>query len=284
MGQPEFLTVPELANLLRIKERKVYDLAATGAVPCTRATGKLLFPENEVRAWITKNQTGTKKARPSVFLGSHDPLLEWALRQSECGLATYFDGSSDGLARFAAGEGIAAGLHIPDATGWNISVVKEQCGGQDAVLISWATRQRGLIFRGEMATKVTGIRDLKGLKVATRQPSSGTSILLQRLLNEGNVEQLTASDVYHSEQDAVHAVADGTADVTFGLEVISRPLGLSFLPVARERFDILVDRSAYFEEPFQRFIEFCRSSVFRDRVAVQPGYFFDGLGAVRWNA
>lgn len=54
----EYLTVRELAELLRLKERKVYDLAASGAVPCSRATGKLLFPANEIRTWIARAQSG----------------------------------------------------------------------------------------------------------------------------------------------------------------------------------------------------------------------------------
>ncbi|NND20113.1 MAG: helix-turn-helix domain-containing protein, partial [Silicimonas sp.] len=114
----EFLTVRELAELLRIKERKVYDLAASGRVPCSRATGKLLFPAGEIRAWSDGAKSGGARAgaeRPLIFLGSHDPLLDWAIRQSQSGLATYFDGTHDGLARCAAAEGVAAGLHIHDA-------------------------------------------------------------------------------------------------------------------------------------------------------------------------
>ena len=133
MSDPEFMTVPELAALLRIKERKVYDLAASGEVPCTRATGKLLFPERGIRAWLDDHSDGglAKPPRPAVLLGSHDPLLDWAVRESRCGLASYFDGSSDGLTRFLAREGVAAGLHLLDAEGreWNIPTVARTCGG-----------------------------------------------------------------------------------------------------------------------------------------------------------
>ena len=58
----EFLTVRELAEVLRIKERKVYDLAASGRVPCSRATGKLLFPAGEIRAWIDGAKSGGARA------------------------------------------------------------------------------------------------------------------------------------------------------------------------------------------------------------------------------
>ena len=83
---PSFLTVKEVAALLRVTERKVYDLASSGKVPCSKATGKLLFPEKDLRGWIAAAQTGPSTARedgtqrPSVVLGSHDPLLDWAIR------------------------------------------------------------------------------------------------------------------------------------------------------------------------------------------------------------
>jgi len=84
---PEYLTTREVAELLRLKERKVYDLAAEGNIPCTRATGKLLFSKAGVELWLAQNSTGNDKAsgpKATVIAGSHDPLLEWALRESQC--------------------------------------------------------------------------------------------------------------------------------------------------------------------------------------------------------
>lgn len=285
---PEFLTVKELADLLRIKERKVYDLASAGDVPCTRATGKLLFPEAEVRAWIEGKHTGKSAARPAVFLGSHDPLLEWALRQSRSGLATYFDGSSDGVARFKAGEGIATGLHIHDASGddWNVPTVAQECSGLDVVLIAWATRRRGLVFNNASLAKFRSLPDIRGKRIATRQPSSGTSVLFAELLAEAS-QKIPDSNIvgpHHSEQDAVLAVSEGAADVTFGLESVASQFGLGFVPLVDERFDILVDRAAYFDEPIQTLLAFCRSDTFMERAQALTGYGLGGLGEVRWNA
>ncbi|MDJ0931215.1 helix-turn-helix domain-containing protein [Breoghania sp.] len=103
---PSYLATREMAELLRVKERKVYELISTGAVPYSRATGKLLFPREAVLAWIEstgggEGHAGGAEERPNVLLGSHDPLLEWALRESCSGLAAFYDGSFDGIERFA---------------------------------------------------------------------------------------------------------------------------------------------------------------------------------------
>ena len=49
----EFLTTREVAEMLRVKERKVYDMAAEGEIPCRRVTGKLLFPRSEIEKWLS---------------------------------------------------------------------------------------------------------------------------------------------------------------------------------------------------------------------------------------
>lgn len=276
---PEFLTVHELAELLRIKERKVYDLAAAGEVPCTRATGKLLFPKAEVRAWINEKASGSRPARPAVFLGSHDPLLEWALRQSRCGLATFFDGSGDGLTRFQNGEGIATGLHVQDAKtdDWNIAHVAESCASENAVLIGWATRARGLVVR--QGSDIKSLDDVSGHRIAARQPNSGTAILWDRLVGKTGT-----SEVHLSEQDAVVAVAEGATDVTFGLQSMAEQFNLGFVPIIEERFDLLIERSAYFAKAFQTFLEFCQCKAFESRANAMAGYDVSRLGEVRWNA
>lgn len=289
-GGPEFMTVPELAELLRIKERKVYDLAASGQVPCSRATGKLLFPSEEIRAWIGGHRSGPERApaRPCVFLGSHDPLLSWALGQSGSGLASYFDGSLDGLARFRAGEGVATGLHVREPAGddWNVATVERECADLDAVLVSWAVRRRGLVVRPETLDDTRGIADLAGRRIAARQAGSGTEVLLGSLLEDAGLSRgdVTLTQPSRNESDAVLMVLQGAADVALGLETIARQFGLAFRPVLDERFDILVDRRSYFEPPLQRLLAFMRGAVFSDYAATLGGYDIGQIGEVRWNS
>ncbi|SDG98339.1 helix-turn-helix transcriptional regulator [Alloyangia pacifica] len=286
----EYLTVRELADLLRLKERKIYDLAASGEVPCSRATGKLLFPASEIRAWIEGAQSGGFVAapvtRPGVFLGSHDPLLDWAIRQSRCGLATYFDGSLDGLTRFAAGEGVATGLHVRDANGdWNTGAARTASAEQNAVLVGFAARRRGLVLREDGPTP-RGLADLAGLRLAPRQDSSGTAGLLRDLAAEAGLDlgSVTLTPLERTEDEAVQSVRRGEADVTFGLESVAHSYGLRFVPVIEERFDLLLDRKAWFDPPLQTLIAFCRSETFRARAGSLGGYDLSRLGEVVWNA
>jgi len=289
---PEFLTVKELAALLRIKERKVYELASSGEVPVSRVTGKLLFPEQEIRAWIAAGRSGGEAiaaaSRPAIFLGSHDPLLEWALRQSRCGLATRFDGSFDGLDRFAAGEGVACGLHLHDeaADDWNVPQVVERFAGENVVLVSWVRRSRGLVVRPEDAGAIRSIPGLAGRRMAARPAETGTQALFDRMRAAAGLaaEAIDVAETAPSENDAVQAVAQGAADAAFGLESFARLYNLAFVPIVSERFDLLVDRKAWFDGPLQTFMAFVRSDHFRSRAADMAGYDASGAGEVRWNA
>lgn len=291
VATPEYMTVRELAELLRLKERKVYDLAASGEVPCSRATGKLLFPADEIRAWIKGAGSGGMSheaaSRPMILLGSHDPLLDWAIRQSRSGLATFFDGSMDGLDRFVMGEGIAAGLHVYDAekNDWNVPAVSARMSAQNAVLVHFAGRSRGFVLREDGPSPET-FADLGGLRICPRQPEAGTARLFRILAERENValDTLKWTSEARTEDEAVEAVRRGEADVTFGLEAVARSFGLGFSSVIQEQFALLVDRKAWFSPGFQTLIEFCRRKPFQDRAAQLGGYDVTRMGEVLWNA
>ena len=279
----EYLTTKELGDLLRLKERKIYDLAASGKVPCTKVTGKLLFPLDQIEAWLASGQQSAAAApvnRRPVFLGSHDPLLEWSLRQSNCGLATYLSGSGDGLSRFVLGEGIATGMHIFDeaARSWNVSAVERNATHLPAVLIRLWTRSRGILKRP--GDDVTGLDDLRERRFAARPEHTGAQILFESLAKDKGIKIDT---IFASESDAAQAVVQLEADAAFGLPSIARENGLDFVPVVQEPFDILVDRHAYFETPMQRFMNFARSQRCRAYAIRLGGYDMADCGRILFN-
>lgn len=286
---PPYLTTRELADLIRVKERKVYDLVATGDVPHSRATGKLLFPRDAVLAWIDQaGEAMAAKARPMVALGSHDPLLEWALRMSDCGLASLFDGSGDGLERYARGEGVLSGLHIPDSSGpgWNVESIEHTYRFKPVVLIEWAKRQRGLIVPAGNPGKIRSLNDLAGKRLVQRQEAAGSHVLLQKLFAEAGgtlKDSIVAGPQARDEREAAIAVFGGEADAAFGLETAARQSRLDFVPLRQERFDLLVSRKDFFDAPVQKLISFARSKAFADKAQDLGGYDVTELGTVHFN-
>jgi len=287
----EFLTTRELAELLHIKERKVYDLAASGDVPCSRATGKLLFRRSEIEAWLVSKSTGTTTNRPNrasqVVVGSHDPLLDWALRASGAELATLFDGSLDGLERFGRGEGQAAALHLyePGKGEWNLDAVRSGFENAPVALVEFAWRERGLIVAPGAGHDMHQVADLRGRRVSPRQDGSGSQALLLHLMKEAGLGagEVDWADTARTESEAALTVLEGQADAALGLRAMAQRLRLEFVPVMRERLDLLVDRAAWFDPPFQRFLGFCYSATFRRKAAELTGYDVSGFGTVHFN-
>jgi excisionase family DNA binding protein len=59
---PRFLTVDELAELLRCAPEKVYRLAARGELPSYKVEGRRLFDEAEVARWLESRHAGVAAA------------------------------------------------------------------------------------------------------------------------------------------------------------------------------------------------------------------------------
>lgn len=55
---PTFLTVDELASVLRCQPEKVYRLAARGELPSYKVEGRRLFNESEVVRWLEQRRVG----------------------------------------------------------------------------------------------------------------------------------------------------------------------------------------------------------------------------------
>jgi len=287
----DHLTTREVADYLRIKERRVYELVRQGAIPCTKVTGKWLFPRSQIDLWLAENATGEQAvAPPPVIAGSHDPLLDWAVKESGCGLALLPGGSLDGIDRFARGEAMLAGLHIYDAGSgeFNVPAVRQRLSGQGLVLLEWAERQQGLVLGPGNPLGIRGLRDLSrdGVRVVRRQRQAGSHVLLAHLLASAGMaigDLRFTDETARGETDLGLAILEGRAEAGLAVEAAARGLKLDFVPLIRERYDLLVRRRDYFSPPVQRLFAFAGSGQLKTRAAQMGGYEVSGLGTVRYN-
>lgn len=289
------MNVREVADYLNIKQRKVYDLVHQGRIPCSRVTGKWLFPQDLIDRWVAEG-VGPDSAppplaeAPPVVAGSHDPLLEWSLRESACGLALMAGGSLDGLVRLGTREAQVCGLHVLDAaTGaYNVPALQAENGGRGLVLMEWAWRTQGLVVAPGNPLHLRSVRDLadKQPRVVQRESAAGTRLLLAHLLRaEGlDAEQLQVLPrVARSQTDVGLAILEDRADVGLAVEAVARQLRLDFLPLHRERYDLALFRRAYFDPPFQALLAFAHTQAFAERAAELGGYDVSGLGTIHFN-
>lgn len=286
------MTTAELADYLRLKERTVYDLVARQAIPCSRATGKLLFSRQLIDAWVeahTDMPKGGALAPPRIYAGSSEPLLEWALRQAGTGLAVLVGGSRLGLEALARGDAVLAGVHMldPETGSYNLPAIRTRVPRADIVAVHWARRRQGLLVAPGNPHGIAGLTDVveRGLRLARRREGAGSQVLLDALLARAHVgpEALTtAARLAESEDDLASMIAMDEADC--GLGVAAAAGGLDFVPIAWEDFDLVLRRRDYFEPPLQALLGFTRSEAFARRAGFLGGYDLKDLGAVRYNA
>lgn len=292
-SRPEMMTTAEVAEYLRLGERKIYDLVRDGVIPCVRITGKLLFPRKAIDLWLMNHlESGQPLGAdtPPVLAGSHDPLLEWAARESGSGLALLLNGSGDGVDRLIGDEAQAIGFHLVHEDGsWNDPAHCGLGGLRDLVTIEWARRSQGLIVAPGNPLEIGDIHALArpDVRVIRRSEGAGADVLLRHLLRTAGLDVSDLRVLEHralTHDDTALEVSSGSADCGLGIETAARRYGLGFVPLCEERFDLGMRRRAYFQPGLQALFRFARTERFRQKAAALGGYDLSGHGVVRYNA
>jgi putative molybdopterin biosynthesis protein len=290
----QLLTTAEAADYLRLKERKLYELVADGAIPCTKVTGRWLFPKPELDRWLTQSLVrpdGFSSIEPMPIIGgSHDPLLEWALRESGCGLANLPEGSERGLERFVAGELVAAAIHLHplggDDADANVTVMRNSAKLADAVLINFARREQGLVTAPGNPHRLTSLADVvkRRVSVAQRPHGAGAQLLLLSVLHRErlDLDALVIGPSCPTGSDIAQAVRAGRADCGIATRSAANAVGLDFVPLAWEHFDLVMRQRDHFRPPLQALLCFGRSPLLSARAEELGGYDVSGVGKVRF--
>jgi excisionase family DNA binding protein len=291
----QLFTTAEAAAYLRLKERKIYEMVAEGTVPCTKVTGRWLFPKAELDHWLATSisrPTGTTRPDPApIVSGSHDPLFEWALRESGSGLATLALGSEAGFSRFAAGETIAAAIHLhalddlnADA---NLDALRSHNELQDAVMIAFCRREQGFLVAAGNPLKLGSIEEMckKRARIAMRPKGAGAQLLLLALLHRAEIaldQVVSIAPVCPTGPDIAQAIRAGRADVGMATRGVANAAGLDFIPIVWEPFDLVMRQRDYFRPPLQSLLKFFHSPDFATRGLELGGYDLSTTGTVRF--
>jgi putative molybdopterin biosynthesis protein len=264
--------------------------AAGATMSMVRADGLLRIPAGqmgfeqgeivEIELYRPREQID----RTIVITGSHDlsvDVLQTLLRKDHPDrfLVSSHVGSMSGILAIQKGEAHAAGIHLFDEqTGiYNIPYIEKYLKGHPAVLIQLVYREQGWIVPKGNPLGISSAVDLSKpqLTFINRQRGAGTRLLLDYLLKQENVDRAA---IYGYDREAIShlsvaaAVAGGTADVGLGIYSAARAMDIDFIPVAEERYDLLLSRSFYDSVEGQTLLDIIRSDSFKTEMDDLGGY------------
>jgi putative molybdopterin biosynthesis protein len=208
---------------------------------------------------------------------SHDLALERLPELAEGALALelQFHGSVDSLEALARGDCDLAGFHVAEQ--WQTPEILQRLKPGAHKLIGLAVREQGLIVARGNPKGIQGLRDLArpGLRFVNRQRGSGTRLVLEQLLERVGIEGSRISG--YAREEITHiavaaAVADGSADIGFGIRAAAAQQELGFIPLVSERY-LLACRAGRLESAeLKKFLALLRGKAFRAVLAGFPGY------------
>lgn len=297
LGVEEFLRV----KLGQVDDRIVAIPMPRGAgciTTITEADGIIRIP-NHVEG-LNENQSVTAELlRPLssirntiIMVGSHDNTIDVLAdqirsTQSDVTLSSSHVGSLGGLMAIKRGSCHLAGSHLLDETdgSYNISYIKKHLPDIPVKLVHLVMRDQGIIVQPGNPKKIKSIDDLthKNISFINRQAGSGTRILLDYKLKELGIDPASIQGYENEEfthMSVAVAVLNGSVDAGLGIYAAAKALGLDFIPVVTEQYDLVIPEKYFDTDIIQILLETINSSAFKKRVEALGGYSTGRTGEV----
>ena len=233
-------------------------------------------------------------AQGLLAIGSHDntlDLIDSFLRKDHaaCRLTSAHVGSLGGLQALARHQCHLAGCHLLDSQSgvYNRQAIAQTLD-EAVFLVHLVDREQGLMLPPGNPRGLTGIADLarEDIRFINRQRGSGTRVLLDYLLRQQGIAPARLNgyrDEEYTHMNVAAAVLSGRADAGLGVRSAAVALGLNFLPVGVEEYDLVIPQRLRQDERILALLEVIRSAEFRAAVDALGGYGTAHTGEVIWE-
>ncbi len=297
----EIMNTKEVAEYLGLNEKRIYQLAKLGEIPAARIGGKWVFPRSLMDQWIIDRARGNLKGAASVpahillVMGSNDfawEVISHMLQDAPFHMVVSMAnvGSTGGLIALEQGLAHVAGIHLfdPESGRYNLPVLPKFLSGKALAVFHLFKRHQGLMVKRGNPLKITGIEDLARPEVrfVNRQKGSGTRLLLDHELTRSGVSP-EAIRGYYREVETHLAVAmeilRGRVDCGVGVASIATSLGLGFIPLREEAYDLVILKEALELPQVRALLKVIRSGGFREALKGVGGYGLEGSGEKIWE-
>ncbi|WP_419785137.1 molybdopterin biosynthesis protein [Pseudodesulfovibrio sp.] len=219
-----------------------------------------------------------------VHVGSHDNTLDLLANElmglpEPLRLVSSHAGSMGGLTALKAGSALFAGAHLfdPDTRDFNFPFIEKYLEGVPVAVINLAIRHQGLIVAKGNPKGIKGVEDLarEDVTFINRQRGAGTRILLDYHLKAAGIAP-TAVAGYDNEEFTHMAVAvnvlTGATDCGLGIYAAAKALGLDFVPLAHERYDLVIPKQYLDDARITTLLELIRTDELQQKIVAQGGY------------
>lgn len=283
------MNTKEVARYLGINEKKIYTLVTGKGLPATKITGKWIFFKDLVDDWLERSMGGEGRipleSRGLLMITGSDDILFTRLttlvRKQTGDVFPFFckTGSTGGMFVLKDGRAHMAGSHLLDegSNDYNIPFIDSHLGDCHLVTVNFAAREQGILVKRGNPLKIRAIEDIarKGCRLVNRQPGSGTRALLDLRLKKAGIPHKSVrgyGDEVTTHLDVGLAVLKGKAGCGLAIKAVANMLGLEFIPLVKERFDLVVLKSHYFSREVVSFLDILQSDRFRKMARALGGY------------
>jgi putative molybdopterin biosynthesis protein len=221
-------------------------------------------------------------------IGSHDitiDILAQFLSAKNRRLTSANVGSLGGLVALGRGESHLAGSHLldPESGEYNIKYVRQILPDLPVKIIVLVGRQQGLMVSEGNPKEIISLKDLtrNDISYVNRQSGAGTRVLLDYHLRLLKIPFDSIKGYQHEEYThlaVAAAIASGRADCGLGIAAAAQALGLDFIPLYQERYDLVIPQRYYDDVILEPLINILSDPDFKNTVASLPGYNIDKMG------
>lgn len=274
------------------------DRGAGVTMSLVRADGILVVPQN-IEGYEAGKEVDVQLLKPAiqientiVSIGSHDLVMdmlsnELHLKRSDMFLSSAHVGSLGGIMAMKKGECHIAPIHLMDEnTGdYNKSYIKKYLNDSDYAIIKFVKRSQGLMVQKGNPLNIQSIKDLarEDVQFVNRQRGAGTRILLDYHLNQNGVSSSSVQGYereFTTHMAVAAAVAGGSADCGMGVMSAAKTMGLDFIPIAWEEYDLCISKEMLKDEKIISLIKVIQSKEFIDKIQALDGYNTDRIGEI----
>ena len=231
-----------------------------------------------------------------VTIGSHDNVLDLLANflhrlRPPIRLSSAHVGSMGGIMAIKRKEAHIAGAHLLDenTAEYNVSFIKRFLPDMPLKLINLCYREQGFMVQPGNPRKITGFHDIAqhGYSFINRQKGAGTRLLTDKILRENNIDPDHIHGYHHEEYTHMNiaaAVASGTVDTGMGIRAAALALELDFVPIAEERYDLIVPQDYLADSRVTAALDIIKSNKdFRQKVLSLGGYNLRDSGSVMYS-